>query len=256
MSMAWTRKALVAAGVVLLAGVRVGYAQQTPPPEPAPDPNGYFAQHFVFDTLNPDVQSAIAKANLAPVSFNRIVLHTREVVTTSGQAQPSTFTAAIELENAGHGLVRRAEAVQDNGNLMGTRLDLTYRGYFSLLTQSVSARSNTSPPMQEARKILRLDTDTSGHFAMVYLYGAVGAATFADPGQYLCDSGKQYSASQLNPGIEGEALEVTCRTIDSNGIDVDKVTLAYLEKYGVAVALRVHNDERTVDSTILDFNAH
>ncbi|RDS83016.1 hypothetical protein DWU98_07750 [Dyella monticola] len=255
MSMATTKKMLVAAGMVLLAGMRVGYAQEAPPPEPAQDPNGYFAQHFAFDALNPDVKSAIAKANLAPVPFNRIVLHTREVVTTSGQAQPSTFTASIVLENAGHGLVRRAEAVQDNGNLMGTRLDLTYRGYFSFLTQSMAARSNTSPPMQESRKILRFDTGSSGHFAMVYLYGATGQATFADPGQYLCDSGKQYSASQLNPGIEGAALEVTCRTIDSNGIDVDKVTLAYLEKYDVAIALRVHNDEHTMDSAILDFNA-
>lgn len=258
MSMAWTRKTLVAASVVLLAGLRAGYAQEAPPlpPQAAPGQNGYAAQSFTFDALNPDVKSAIAHANLAPVPFTNIVFHTRDVVTMSGQAQPSTYTASTMLEDAGHGLVRRAQTVQDNGNVMGTRLDLTYRGYFSFLTQSISAQSNQSPPMQEARKVLRFDTDTNGHFALVYLYGVAGQPTFADPGQYLCDSGKRYSASQLNPAIEGEAVEITCRTIDTNGIDVDEVTLAYLEKYAVAITLREHNDERTVDSTILDFNVH
>ena len=46
------------------------------------------------------------------------------------------------------------------------------------------------------------------------------------------------------------------RMIDTNGIETDKLTLAYLEKYDVAVTLRTHNAQRTVESTIQDFSAH
>lgn len=224
------------------------------PPSTAESAGGYFAQHFVFDALNADVKDAITRANLAPVSFNQIVMHTRDQVVSEGQAQPSTYTTIVTLENAGHGLVRRMEIVQDNGANIATQLSLSYRGYFSFLTQSISARADKIPPVQGPRKILKFDTDTSAHAAFVYLYGDPGKDAFPDPGQFLCDSGKSYNATQLSPAMDGQALELNCRAIDSNGMETEKVTLAYLEKYGVAVTLRVHNDQRTIDTTILDFN--
>ncbi|HUA80397.1 MAG TPA: hypothetical protein VL997_08500 [Dyella sp.] len=224
------------------------------PPSAAASTGSYFAQHFTFDALNVDVRDAITRANLAPVSFNQIVMHTRDQVTSEGQAQPSTYTVIDTLENAGHGLVRRLEIVQDNGANIATQLSLTYRGYFSFLTQSISARADNIPPVQGPRKILKFDTDTGAHAAFAYLYGDPGKDAFPDPGQFLCDSGKTYNAAQLNPAINGQARELNCRAIDANGMETEKVTLAYLEKYGVAVTLRVHNDQRTIDTTILDFN--
>ena len=256
MSMAWTNRLAASAVMALLAGTPVAYAQGATQGGDAG--STYLAQHFSFDALNQDVKDAITRANLAPVPFAKITLHTREVVTSSDQTQqPSHYTTAMSLENAGHGLVRRVAAVQDsNGSTIATRLDLTYRGYFSFLTQGISTHANSLPPVQEVRKVLRLDTSASGHFAFVYLYGSTGGQTFQDPGQFLCDSGKRYSASQLNAAIEGQATELDCRVIDTNGIETDKLTLAYLEKYDVAVTLRTHNAQRTVESTIQDFSAH
>src|SRR5581483_11011386 len=168
MSMAWTKR-LAAAMIALLAGTPAAYAQGATQGGDAG--STYLAQHFSFDALNPDVKDAITRANLATVPFAKITLHTRELVTSSDQTQqPSHYTTAVSLENAGHGLVRRVAAVQDsNGNTIATRLDLTYRGYFSLLTQGISTRANSLPPVQEVRKVLRLDSGTSGHFAFVYL---------------------------------------------------------------------------------------
>lgn len=256
MSMAWTKRLAASAAMALLVVAHAAHAQDAAPGGDAG--STYLAQHFSFDALNPEVKDAVTRANLAPVPFVKITLHTRDVVTSSDQTQqPSHYTTAMSLENAGHGLLRRVAAVQDsNGNTIATRLDLTYRGYFSFLTQAISTRATSLPPVQEARKVLRLDTGTSGHFAFVYLYGATGGQTFQDPGQFLCDSGKRYSASQLNAAIDGQATELDCRVIDTNGIETDKVTLAYLEKYNVAVTLRTHNEQRTVDSTVVDFTTH
>jgi hypothetical protein len=253
MGMAWTKRLAASVAISLLAFAHAAYAQQSGNTEDS----GYVEQHFSFEALNPDVKDAVTRANLPPVSFQKIVLHTRDVVTSPDQSQPTTYSSTVTLENAGHGLVRRVEAVQDSsGSTTATRLDLTYRGYFSFLTQGISARATSIPPVQETRKVLRFDIGTSGHAAFVYLYGITGEPTFQDPGQFLCDSGKSYSATQLNPSIEGQALALNCRIIDTNGIESDKVTLAYFEKYGVAVTLRAHNEQRTVDSSVIDFNVH
>ena len=256
MSMAWTKRLAASAVIALLATASAAQAQGAS--QGSDSGSNYLAQHFSYDALNLDVKDAITRANLAPVPFAKITLHTRDVVTSSDQTQqPSHYTTAMSLENAGHGLVRRIAAVQDsNGNTLATRLELTYRGYFSFLTQGISARATNLPPVQEARKVLRFDTGTTGHFAFVYLYGSTGGQTSQDPGQFLCDSGKGYSAAQLNAAMEGQATELDCRVIDANGIESDKVTLAYLEKYDVAVTLRTHNGQRTVESTIQDFSIH
>ncbi|RUL71438.1 hypothetical protein [Dyella choica] len=253
MARTWTR-GLTAVLVWAFMPFCMAYAQSVPQAGSS-EGSSYLTQHFSFESLNPEVRAAITDANLAPVPFAKITLRTRDSVSSADQAKPSTYTTAITLENAGHGLVRRVEAVQDNnGGTIGTRLDLTYRGYFSFLTQGISPQAKSIPPVQEARKVLRLDTGTHGHLAFVYLYGSTGAPTSQDPGQFLCDSGKSYSASQLHPSIEGLALELNCRVIDSNGIETDNVTLAYLDNYAVAVTVRTHTAQRTVDSSIVDFN--
>lgn len=224
----------------------------------APSPgSSYFSQHFSTDALAAEVKNAVIQANLAPVSFKRITAHTRDMVTTSGQSgqgnNPSTYTVTVVMENAGHGLVRRMQSVQQQNSPTFVRFDLTYRGYFPFLTQTVPANANALPPMVEARKVLRLDPQTDGHMSFAYLYGASGQASFADPGQVICDAGKSYSASEINPAIAGQARELNCQAVDSNGIVTDKMKLAYLEKYGVALMLHTQNPESSLDSTVVDF---
>lgn len=215
---------------------------------------GYLSRYFHFDALNPDVKDAVIRANLPPVSFNQMVLHTRDTVITTGQQRPATYSSSVTLQNAGHGLIRGMEAVQDRGTDIALRFELTYRGYFSFLVQGVSLDGNNVPPIQSARKIIRFDTGTHGHLAFIYLYGKAGEIQFRDPGQFICDSGKTYPAAQINPSMAGQASELHCTAIDSNGIVTDKVTMAYLEHYGVAVTLRTSNDQRTVDSAVVDFS--
>jgi hypothetical protein len=214
----------------------------------------YFSQHFSTDALAPDMKSAVINANLDPVSFNRIVLHTRDQVTSTGQGNAGgVYTVEATIENADHGLVRRKESAQTRGAAASTRLDLMYRGYFPFLTQNVPTDKSTISPVIEARKVLHFDTKTDGHISFVYLYGAAGQATFADPGQVICESGKRYSASQLNASIQGQALELNCQAIDNNGMVTNKMTLAYLEKYDVAVTLHMQNQGNSLDSTVTDF---
>jgi hypothetical protein len=225
-----------------------------PPPSHAPaEPPSYFSKHFSADALGNDTRNTVTQANLAPVLFNKITVHARDQVTSSGQSNPATYTVTIVLENAGQGLIRRMESVQgQDGNAM-TRFDLSYRGYFPLLTQSVPPNANTLPPVMETRKVMHFDTGTDGHIHFTYLYGPTGQAAFADPGQVICDTGKRYSASELNPAIQGQALELNCQDVDTNGIVTDKMTLAYLEKYGVALMLHTQNPESSANSTLLDF---
>jgi hypothetical protein len=214
----------------------------------------YFSQHFTADALNPDVKKAVINANLDPVSFKRIVLHTRDQVTSSGQGNSGgVYTVEVTIENAGHGLVRRKESAQASGGAASVRLDLMYRGYFPFMTQNVPTDKSQLSPVIEARKVLHFDTKTDGHLSFAYLYGASGQATFADPGQVICDSGKRYSASQLNASIQGQALELNCQSIDNNGMVTNKMTFAYLEKYGVALTLHMQNQGNSLDSTVADF---
>jgi hypothetical protein len=213
----------------------------------------YFSQHFSADALAPDVKNAVVGANLDPVAFNRIVLHTRDQVSASGQGNGGVYTVEVTIENAGHGLVRRKESAQARGAAAATRFDLMYRGYFPFLTQNVPADKSQISPVIEARKVLHFDTKTDGHISFAYLYGAAGQATFADPGQVICESGKRYSASQLNASIQGQALELNCQAIDNNGMVTNKMTFAYLEKYAVAVTLHMQNQGNSLDSTVTDF---
>jgi hypothetical protein len=250
------------AGAVCSAQSMNDAGAPVPPPAPSSDTlnNGpsYFSQHFSTNVLSKDVKDAVIRANLAPVSFNKIFLQTRAQLTTTGegangQPHPTIYTVEQTLEDAGHGLVRRMESVEDQGTITVTRFDLTYRGYFPFLTQSVPANASSLPPVVEARKVMRFDTKTDGHINFTYLYGPTGGKTFDDPAQVICDSGKSYSASQLNPAIEGQALELDCQAVDSNGIVTDKMTLAYLEKYGVALMLHLKSPESAIDSSIVDF---
>jgi hypothetical protein len=254
----------------LAFAVLVGYAgaassmqamglDNTPQPLPPPvssasaEAPSYFSRHFNTDALNQDVKDAVIQAKLAPVSFNKITVHTRDQVTTGEKSSPATYTVAIVMENGGQGLVRRIESVQSHdGNTM-TRFDLMYRGYFPFLTQSIPANASALPPVVETRKVMRFDTRTDGHMNFTYLYGPGGQAAFADPGQVICDSGRNYSASELHPAIQGQAFELNCQNIDTNGIVTDKMKLAYLEKYAVAVMLHTQNSESSLDSTIVDF---
>jgi hypothetical protein len=225
-----------------------------PPPSNVPaEGSSYFSKHFSTDALSGDVKAAIIQANLAPVSFNKITVHTRDRVTATGQANPATYTITIVMENAGHGLLRRMESAQGHEGNTVVHFGLMYRGYLPFLTQSVPANADSLPPMIEARKVLRFDTNTDGHINFTYLYGITGKPTFADPGQVICDSGKSYDASELNPAIQGQARELNCQNVDTNGIVTDKMTLAYLEKYGVALMLHTQNPESSLDSTIVDF---
>jgi hypothetical protein len=226
------------------------------PPNDAPATGAdYFSQHFSADVLSPDVKNAVIQANLDAVSFNKIVLHTRDQVSSKGQGNEGVYTVEVTIENAGHGLIRRKESAQSRGAAALARLDLMYRGYFPFMTQNVPAEKSQLSPVIETRKVLHFDTKTDGHFSFAYLYGAAGEATFADPGQVICDSGKRYSASQLNASIEGQALELNCQTIDNNGMVTNKMKLAYLEKYGVALTLHMQNQDSSLDSTVTDFTA-
>ncbi|GLQ96955.1 hypothetical protein [Dyella mobilis] len=221
-------------------------------PQSSDAPN-YFTKHFSTDALADAVKSAVTDAHLAPVSFHHIVVHTRDQVTTSGQGSPTTYTVTMMLEDAGQGLIRRTQAVQSHEGNTVTRFDLTYRGYFPFLSQSIPASANALPPVIETRKVMRFDTHVDGHFSFVYLFGPSGQATFADPGQVICDSGKSYAAAQVSPAIQGQALELNCQTIDNNGITTGKTRFAYLEKYGVALMLHTQNPESSLDSAIVDF---
>ncbi|HTV86993.1 MAG TPA: hypothetical protein VME63_16455 [Dyella sp.] len=266
----WTALATMAAAY---AGTAASFqsASQAGAPGSAPAPAsapatgspaehaGYLAQHFSADALNPDVKAVVMHANLAPVPFGRIVVRTREQVTSAqagaqgSQAASSVYAAQITYENAGQGLVRRMEVMQTDKGDSATRLELSYRGYFPFLTQSISSNAQEAPPIVGARKVVRFDTQTDGHMNFTYFYGAPGQDMSADPGQVVCDAGKRYAASQLNAAIQGQALELDCQLIDENGGVTSKVTFAYLDKYQVALLLRVKYPDSTLDSTIEDF---
>jgi hypothetical protein len=259
----------VAALVAGSAGTALAFqaANQAGVAVPAPAPAngapharaGYLEQHFSADALDADVKAAVMRANLAPVPFNRIVVRTRDQVTSAqagaqgGQAAPSPYAAQITFENAGQGLVRRMEIMQTDKGQSATRLELTYRGYFPFLTQSISSQASTPPPIIAARKVVRFDTQTDGHMNFTYFYGAPGEQLSPDPGQVVCDAGKRYAAAQINAAIEGQALELDCQIVDENGGVTNKLTFAYLDKYQVALMLQVKNPGSTLDSTVTDF---
>jgi hypothetical protein len=253
---ACTLASLLLSGYAAASGMQAA-DQAAPPPtqgDASHDRPNFFSQHFSTDALSSDVKSSVLQANLAPVMFSKITVHTRDKVTSSGQSTPTDYTVTVLLENAGHGLIRRMQSVQGNEGNTITRFDLTYRGYFPFLTQSIPANANALPPVIEARKVLRFDTHTDAHFNFSYLYGPSGHATFADPGQVICDAGKEFSASDIHPAIQGQARELNCQNVDSNGIVTDKMKFAYLEKYGVALMLHTQNPESSLESTIADFS--
>jgi hypothetical protein len=217
------------------------------------DRTAYFSQRFDTDALGSDVKEAVIRANLPPVSFGKIVVHTRDQIMIGSQTTPGVYTTDITFESAGHGLVRRMQSVQSNGFEVQTRFDLQYRGYVPFMSQEVPDNAAVLPPVIESRKVIRFETATDGHTALSYLHGASGKATSKDPSQFVCDSGRRYDASQVNPAMQGQALELDCQAINGNGIVTSKLTFAYLETYGIALPLHIRNTSGAFDSTITGF---
>lgn len=220
------------------------------------DKQSYLAQRFTVGFLPKVVQDYLAQMGTAPVSFDRILLTQKTSVTKSGADAPTQYVNVVTYENAGHGLVRSINTLQNNGFDISVYFDLTYRGIFPMRGQKFATSSTTWPFMTETKQIARLDTDfTAPHINYTYRNGFSGRTVVSDPMQIDCTAGQSFSASTLNPSIGGMAHELHCQWQNGNGVVTTTSTYIYLEQYGVAFVAHAKNPTSEVSVTIDTFKA-
>ncbi|HTV86996.1 MAG TPA: hypothetical protein VME63_16470 [Dyella sp.] len=254
---------------VAVTAALAGCAQNASAPKPAPasvrravpsvstvfqDKQSYLAQHFTVTLLVQPVQDYLTQMGSAPVSFDRLLITQKSSMTKPGADAPSHFINVVEYENAGNGLVRSINTLQNNGFDISTYFDLTYRGIFPLRSQKFLTASTTWPFLFEARQIDHLDTDFSApRITYSYRNGISGRTVVSNPIQISCTSGLRYSASTLNPSIEGMAHELNCQWQNGNGVVTSDTTYTYLEKYGVAFVSHVKTSTSDISVAIDTF---
>lgn len=67
---------------------------------------------------------------------------------------------------------------------------------------------------------------------------------------YQCETYGKYPASQVFPGLTGEAVDVSCRSSSDSGISKFQVREAYLYDYKISVRLLDIDDDGLIVSRI------
>ncbi|RDS83015.1 hypothetical protein DWU98_07745 [Dyella monticola] len=240
-----------------------------PPPRPATttrnaipvssvfqDKESYLAQHFTLTYLPKSVQDTVEQAGIAPVGFDRLHMTTQVTVQNTTTGAPTTFIASLLYENAGNGLVREISTLQRNGFDTSTLFVLSYRGLYSLRSQTFQSTATAWPPLLETKQITHYDTDfTTDHISYIYRGGLGGRPQMTSPMQVSCTAGKHYSASVLHANIGGNVREFNCQMQNSNGVLTSTTTYAYFEKYGLAIPISSKTPTNELSTTIQEFRA-
>jgi hypothetical protein len=247
-----------------------GCAQNAPAPKPAApvqkaapsvstvfqDKQAYLAQHFTVSYLPQSVQDSLTQMGSAPVSFDRLLMTQKTTSTKPGSETPTHYVNVVVIENAGNGLVRSVNTLQDNGFDISTYFDLSYRGMFPLRIQKFATSSATWPVMLEAKQIGHLDADFNApHLNYTYRNGFSGRTLMSNPMQINCTPGERYSASIINPSIEGMARDLNCQWQNGNGVVTGTGTYVYLEKYGTTLIKQMKSSTSDISVAIETFKA-
>lgn len=230
----------------------------TQPPQPVKtvlaDKSAHLESEFNTTKLPPSVLQTIQNADLQPSAFKRLDIVVTTETQTNGGAQPSHFENHVVVENLGHGLMRSMDQISSNDIDAGDRFMLSYRNIVTLRSQSVNLNAKNAGLIWAVKSFDRFEpVSQASDIDYSYESGSITQIANFQSLEMRCSFGKTYSASALNPKIEGNVREMTCENHNSNGAVTSHNTVAYLDKYGYALLLKRENTASKTSFTVKDF---
>jgi hypothetical protein len=221
------------------------------------DKQGFLSSNFAPSNLTTSVHQTVVSADGASVNFNRIVYQIDWANNVDNKDKANNTTDSVTLTNAGNGLVQVLVETSRNGVPISQEYMLSYRNYLSLKLQAMNLGANIAPMQMEVKSFQHFDPITSmrSSLAYSYEYGTSVQILNYRSGRTACDPSDALPASELNPTLSGEAREMICQYYNQNGVLQSKVKYAYLDKYGVALPIRVENSAAIDEGKIVSLKA-
>lgn len=244
-AISWTG-APVAALVLTLSGCAVAPAQHTPAVRSAiTDPDAFVT---ALDTLAPSTATRLP-TNESPVPFSRLefTLRVTELNTSNLEAmmksRPTLSVRKVFMPGAAPGTVRDYDIWSTNDIPFRYNFRVTYRNYVSLKWQYVYVNRGNAEPYSELKTLDHIDPieGRTEPARASYSFGAQGQTSGFRAETLTCTFGSVKPAKNLHPDLVGDFTEMTCDYHGPNGQLVSQGKFAYLQKYGIALAMEHHD---------------
>lgn len=224
------------------------------------DPAGYLSTNFKPDTLAIPVRDAIAHADDGPLGFHEIALTLDWTVDTGNESTGYHTTQKLDFTNAGNSFVMGRITTLRNDVPLRQFYTLSYRNLYNLKWQSLSMSAADAGLMVVPVAVKHFDPITANATTLEYDFAlgfdnGQGGATNPFDSSRSCKVDKAYPASRLFASFAGQAREVTCTSYNANGVVAGMERFAYLDAYGLALAMysnssAAHSTAKVVAATI------
>ncbi|RDS83014.1 hypothetical protein DWU98_07740 [Dyella monticola] len=222
------------------------------------DTNAYAEQAFSLGALPASVRDTLNANDVATseLSFHRITIQARSKWFKMGTDAPQNFTEHVTYDNLGKGVIRAISTDFSNGFTYRTEISLTYRNYVGLMMQKFASSATAMPAVSAVLQFDRFEPAlSSDKLAYTMRSGYIGKPGLTQPWQIVCQLGRSYSGTVVNAHIAGNVREMSCQSVNANGVTTEVRDYVYLQQYGLALtrAVKSASSDYTVD--LVDFKA-
>jgi hypothetical protein len=208
------------------------------------DKPGYLAKTFSLQSVPTGVAAAIKAKDAGPLAFHKITLSVTPVFEgAAAGSTPQHYHVTLTLINAGGPFVQALEEMTSNG--IATREDyaISYRNFLAVRAQTLLLSRTDSNFVMEIKSLdnftpLAATAAAKGDVDMRYGWGnQIQMANIPNLAMH-CQYGEHYPAAKLNPKFAGDAQDLKCESLNSNGVVVSHTVRAFLAQYGITVMTR------------------
>jgi hypothetical protein len=221
------------------------------------DKLGYLKKTFAVQTVPDAVVSQINARDNLPVSFNTMVVSLTPQFEnrTPGAAQPN-YHNTLTFINGGGPFVQVLEEQSSNGVDTRQEYGVAYRNLLFVRQQMLRVNETSSGLVMEMKSLKSFApvslAGPSSSLNYEYEWGNHGQIANFSAHAVRCDYGQRYPASRLHPKLLGDAQDLHCDYVNSNGVVTAHAVRTLLVNYGVAVMTHNQSASATVSFKIDD----
>ncbi len=232
-------KTLMGAGAALATLLLSGCAPMTKVKDVLADKQAFMDANFAPDKLTRDVASTVSAADPGPLGFHKMVFHLEWQLNDDDKNKSTAMQQTVTYTASTGSLVQEQIDNARNGVPISQSYGLDYRGFIELKGQSLNVGAAMAGFPYEVKSFRHFDAVSHPATAGVldYQYKSGTTAQFMNfmDGRRTCTMGADYAASKIHAELAGEARDLDCVDYNANGVKRDRVRMAYLEQYGVAI---------------------
>lgn len=206
------------------------------------DSEGYSARYFSLEMLSPAARAKLPAAGTDPLGFKRLEIKGSFKIlgNAASNSPPRHYTVEETMINDhDNGVVRGIEHRSVDGLPLSVIYWSSYHHVAPLSWQSGLPSHAWTLPIASIRSVSTWDgmttiqPNTTYDFVMNYAYPDPLSPSWK--AERRCKSGSFYDASRFLAGLPGQAIDLACSNINSNGAKALQFELVWLTQYRVAL---------------------